>query len=1402
MDHLHTEPSSGPTVNVEKSKLYNESDLVGKPNIGNIQINHILTKCLIDTGSVISSMSYQFYQEYCADLELHDISELIPEGLRLHGASGKLLNFKGFVEVKVSYPGSNGEIMVLLLVLETTDFSFQCPILIGTNLLSYGKQELKKNNVDLCNLENSWGKGYSNLVEDPDFIGLVRNVDHSQVIQAESECLVYGKVKVKPCDHKRHVILTPLSKCHIPRSVECLPVLFVIPEHKRVVTVPMRIRNLTSTSQTILPNVPVYCASRLVWSHELVPLETSELTEEDREFLLKFNLEETDITEAQLSRFRRLLCSYKDVFAMSDKDLGCCDIGSHKIELSDNEPFKEKYRRIPPSMYEAVKQHLQNMLDIGVIRESQSPWCSTVTIAMKKDLTPRVCVDYRRLNSCTKRDSQPLPRIDETLDTLAGSSLFSCLDLLSGYHQIEMDPESIEKTAFTAGPLGFYEWCRLPFGLMNSGATFQRSMERVLKDLLHRDCLVYIDDVLVYSSDFESHMVKLAKVFQKFREHGLRLKPKKCVFLRQETTYLGHQISAKGISKDPKKLGEIDNWPVPTSVKELRRFLGFTGYFRKFVKGYALRARPLTNLLVGYSNRKGARGRNKHLEKSKWCWLPEHQQAFDDLRSVLKEDVVLAYADFTKDFVLEVDACLNGLGAVLGQEVNGVFRPIAFASRRTSRAEQHYPIYKLEFLALKWAVVDKFKDYLFNQSFKVYTDSNPLAYILKNAKLDATSARWCAALSNYNFTVHFRSGKSNKAADALSRLYDGEEDQDQSDLHDWAQKVFCGVESGVVSAVIQNGISPHTNVLEHLLYRSVVSEPDEVECFVGDTVASVLQEPEVSHMLSSSSISKVFTVTDWSEKQDQDPDIKVVKDLVKCGEFVSQQELKTLSKFSKLLLKHRRRLFVQNGVLYRKRQFDDGPVKQIVLPVSCQSLVFQMYHDRSGHLGESRTVDLIQRRFFWFGMRDYVRSKLRVCERCIRRKKLPAKNRTPLGQLKDPIGPFDIVSMDFLSVDSRKDSKFKVLTVVDEFTRFAFAFPVTSENATSTAKTLYKNVFSLFGFPSTVHSDNGGAFVSKVLKEMYQVTGTKQTTTVSHCPTGNSTVERLNQSVLNMLGTLSLEQKSHWKDFLPSVMYAYNSTVHESTGYSPFYLMFCRNPRLPVDIILGVESMDGMDEISYSDYVRKVREDLRRAYKHSMTNSRVHKLKHKENYDSKTKSLTESLKESDIVLLKKMYRLSKIEDRWEEIPYQVLGQPDKNIPVYRVKPLGGGKVKTVHRNSLLPFLARSEPEPDPIPVPRMEKVAKPVSIAESSESEESEYEDAEFELIPIRDNGNLPLQEQIEEQDAESNSESLSEAEAETDEDPEQMEEDLSLSSDSLQDLPVARRSGRERRPPDRLQYT
>jgi hypothetical protein len=383
--------------------------------------------------------------------------------------------------------------------------------------------------------------------------------------------------------------------------------------------------------------------------------------------LEKLEIETFGFDEPQTTMVTNLIARHQYTFSMSDFDLGQTTVVQHTIETGEAQPIKQRPRRVPPFQQHFVDETVKELLEKNLIKESQSPWSSPIVLAKKSDGSFRLCVDYRRLNSCTVKSAQPLPRIDDTLSKLSGSVYFSCLDCASGYWQVGVSPEDQAKTSFVTG-VHQYEWRAMPFGLTGAPATFTRLMNRVLGDL--EFCLVYLDDIIVHSSSFKEHVQQLEEVLSRLGAANLKLKPSKCKLFRNMAKFLGHVVTAEGISTDPGKVKKVAEWPQPTSVSEVRSFMGLATYYQKFVPDFANVAAPLHNL-----TRKNV----------PFVWSADCGKSFEELKQRLTTSPVLAYPDFGEGsgkFIVDTDASDFALGGVLSQEQSdGTERVIAYGSK-------------------------------------------------------------------------------------------------------------------------------------------------------------------------------------------------------------------------------------------------------------------------------------------------------------------------------------------------------------------------------------------------------------------------------------------------------------------------------------------------------------------------------------------------------------------------------------------------------------------------------------------------------------------------------------------------------------------------------------------------
>lgn len=448
-----------------------------------------------------------------------------------------------------------------------------------------------------------------------------------------------------------------------------------------------------------------------------------------------------------------LLEEFADIFEEPTSLPPFLEHHNHKIPLLEgSNPVNQRPYRYALHQKNEIDNMVQDLLKAGTIQHSSSPYASPVVLVKKKDGTWRLCVDYRGLNVTTVKDRFPIPLIEDLMDELGGSAIYSKIDLRAGYHQVRMDPKDIHKTAFKTHS-GHYEYLVMPFGLTNAPATFQGLMNAVFHELLRKGVLIFFDDILVYSPSIEVHVKQLRRVFELMHGNNLYAKKSKCFFATQRVEYLGHYIQAEGVSTDPQKIAAIKEWHVPINLKKLRGFLGLAGYYRRFVMSFGTIARPLTILT----------------KRDNFEWSEEAELAFEKLKKALCEAPVLALPRFDKPFVVETDACGNGIGAVLMQEGH----PIAYISRHLKGKQSHLSIYEKELLAVVFAV-QKWRHYLLSRHFIIKTDQKSLKYLLEQRLNTPIQQQWLPKLLEFDYEIQYRQGKENVVADALSRV-DGSE---------------------------------------------------------------------------------------------------------------------------------------------------------------------------------------------------------------------------------------------------------------------------------------------------------------------------------------------------------------------------------------------------------------------------------------------------------------------------------------------------------------------------------------------------------------------------------------------------------------------------------------------------
>lgn len=1334
-----------------KTKL--PKGLIGAKCIAIVGISGQECRCLIDTGSQVTTIPLSFHKQYLSEHPIHPLADL----LEVEGANGLSVPYLGYVHLNMTFPadfvGAETEIPTVALVVPDIKSHTVPLILIGTNTLdNLYEEHLKARPLSflpalygyraiLCTLELRHRQSETGT------LGFVKMKSQVPEVMAAGQTVVLeGTFHAPGSLLDKWVVVEHPTVSSLPGGVVVKCCLLTLPTEKSG-CLPVVLTNETDHDVII----PRRCVLAEVHAMESLLSTKGGTSKSDslsiepkmvKESRVTVNFGDSPLPQEWRDRITKLLNEMPEVFAQHDLDFGRTQKVKHSIKLKDETPCKQRARPIHPQDLGAVRKHLQELLSSGVIRESESPFSSPIVVVRKKNGDVRLCIDYRKLNLQTIKDAYALPNLEETFAALNGSKWFTVLDLKSGYYQIEVEEADKPKTAFVC-PLGFWEFNRMPQGVTNAPSTFQRLMERCMGDINLKEVLVFLDDLIVFSQTIEEHERRLLQVLTRLKEYGLKLSPEKCRFFQTSVKYLGHIVSEHGVETDPEKIEAIKTWPCPKNLKELRSFLGFSGYYRRFIKDYAQIVKPLNELTSGYpplrkGNKKSAKEGKYHNPKEPFGgrWTSSCQKAFETLIIKLSTAPVLGFANPKLPYTLHTDASTSGLGAALYQEQDGQQRVIAYASRGLSHSESRYPAHKLEFLALKWAVTEKFHDYLYGTSFTVVTDSNPLTYLLTTAKLDAVSYRWLAALSTFSFKLQYRAGKQNTDADSLSRRPQEGLSEDHLSTkemeriekfvqyHTSETDVPGITDTDVVKAVCERHLVQQNNDPADSLVLSLSIHPNAIpSCY------------EQEDNFTGSSVLPHLTREELSEKQKSDPIIREVLIYLESGEKPPPVVRKEVPDFI-FYLREWDRLLIKEGILYRRRQDGDCITYQLVLPEELRSLVMSQLHDQMGHMGIERTLDLVRSRFYWPRMSSEVEHKVKTCNRCVRRKALPQKA-APLVNIQ-ATRPLELVCMDFLSLEPDKSNTRDILVITDYFTKYAVAIPTANQKAKTVAKSLWEQFIVHYGFPERLHSDQGPDFESHTIKELCAIAGIQKVRTTPYHPRGNP-VERFNRTLLSMLGTLEEKDKSCWREFVRPLVHAYNCTKHESTGFSPYELMFGRQPRLPLDLAFGLPTESNL-QISHSQYVQQLKSHLKESYDVAMRNAQKLAERNKARFD---KCVSESVLEVGDRVLVRNVRIRgkhKLADKWESKVYVVVKRVD-NLPVYIVRPeTKDGPLRTLHRDLLLPcgFLPVSEAESSI--EPKAASKSKTRSRIEMQESEEltlnpeidDETSDPVFRICPVR----------------------------------------------------------------------
>lgn len=821
---------------------------------------------------------------------------------------------------------------------------------------------------------------------------------------------------------------------------------------------------------------------------------------------------------------QNLCAEYADIFYVEDEPLTFTNKIKHSIKTTDEVPIHAKTYRYPYVHRQEVQTQIEKMLQQGIIRPSTSAWSAPIWIVPKKDDASgkkkwRLVVDFRKLNEKTIADKYPIPNITDILDKLGRCQYFTTLDLASGFYQVEMDPADIHKTSFKVQN-GAYEFLRMPMGLRNSPSTFQRAMDNVLQGLQNSICLVYLDDILVFSTSLQEHTVNLKTIFQRLRESNFKIQMDKSEFLKQETPYLGHIITPDGVKPNPDKIKAIENYPLPRTNRQIKQFLGLLGYYRKFIPDFARVTKPFTECL-----KKG----RKIITDSKYI------ECFEKCKTLLTNDPILQYPDFSKEFILTTDASNVALGAILSQGPIGSDKPISYASRTLADNELNYSTIEKELLAIVYAT-KYFRPYLFGRQFKIVTDHKPLEWLLNLKEPSSRLTRWSLKLSQYTFKVVYKKGKWNTNADALSRV----------EIHNETSSIIVNPsETPDIRDLDDRQTETDHTSQENPILEIPISE-DPLNKFPRQIILNILnRKSRIADTVTKPFESRIKTYVEiFEDNLEQeianaiinhvDPKQRtaiLVKPLDKMYSIVPLIQNKFKNSSMKLML-----------VKYELENITSSEQQQQIL---------RNYHEgKTNHRGVNETYLSLSHKYYWPKMRESISQYINNCHLCSCAK----YERNPINQqfqvVPPATKPFETIHADTFTVEQEK-----YLTLIDSFTKYGQAYLLPDGTAPSIVKALL-NYSTHHNFPYTLVTDQGTEFNNQVVGEFLKLHKINHHKVAAHSPNENGLIERFHSTILEHLRLLKLQHKNeHSRDLIPYALLAYNSSIHSLTKCRPYDLL-------------------------------------------------------------------------------------------------------------------------------------------------------------------------------------------------------------------------------------------------------
>lgn len=1160
------------------------------------------------------------------------------------------------------------------------------------------------------------------------------------------------------------------------------------------------------------------------------------------------------LTPHQKLQIFQLINNYQQVFSTSTYDLGHTNELEFEIETTNVTPITVPPYRLPYEKKQILKKLIPEMIQAGIIEPSTSRYNNPVVLIKKKTGDYRLCLDMRRLNDVTIAENLPIPNIGECLDVLRGKNFFSSLDLNSAYHQISIRKEDRQKTGFVANGKK-YQYSKMLFGAKNAPFYWSHLMEKVLGPMNFLRLLIYLDDILVFSKGFETHLGRLEETFQRLLSANLKLKPGKCSFAHSQTKFLGFIVSRNGLVPNPVKVMAITKLEAPRNLKGVQRFLGLLNYYSRWLENWQKTALPITQLLR---------------KNTPFKWDHNCQQSFNILKTQLCNPPIIRGPDFSKMFIVSCDASLSSSGAALAQQDNsGDEYVIGFFSKKFTPTEYRYGASDKELLSMLRAI-DFFKAYLWGRKFVVRTDCKALTHFQNLKVTSARHARWRTMLGEYNFTVQHVAGKDHVEADFLSRSPQNEwrvdifknpktviymsENVDINEVNCWKSDVMANLKlqpehkqtdkvqkimnttrmslfqevsraiggntlytlaikkslkeyifkhknfysenfDGITERPdnLSNQITPTTieltamasmikipiivksnhrnriflpvtetivnklpplgsvlifscskegvynwenpdynnntgeELLEEMLEGDEESGPDEeIEPWVTDQnvtleaagfhdlarrekdIRSLCIKPYLTEEPTAKWPNEEKNTVCHSYKAITPPETRKNLQLPNESDIITLQkgdlycqgwreyiENKKNPYFGKgHLEKFQHNMYIdENGILlYRKRNLrkrdKDDQRSLLVLPLSMAKSVLIMAHDRNGHFGHNKVTQLLNERYFRQkpSLQSIAKDYIQACLAC---KNKVGINEPKMAEIQPnylPEDRFVAWSIDHVKICKSAQGNEYALTMCDLYTRFAMTWPVPDTGVKSAVQAIMINIVRVFGLPDVLLSDRGAAFTSEIYEHITKLLNITIKRTTAFHPACNGAVERFNRSLGDMIRTAGLKEPLLWEESLPILTLSYNTSVNRTLGETPAYLMFAKDPKLPLDLIVErkIDHPYAMGQDNNFSPSAELQARLQNA--RTIAQNNIMKNLEKTREEANINRITREFQVGDKVLLKVPQK--KGERKKFHLKYKGIFRIENVINKVNViikSITGRGKSQTVHINRIIRF---------------------------------------------------------------------------------------------------------------------